>query len=1014
VGSGGGILAQDTAPATAPQQAAAQPAATPTPPVAEEIVVTGSYIKGTPEDAALPVDVTDLDDMRNVGAPTVAELVRNLSYTSGNLAETNQFQPGGQGNIGVQTINVRGLGSARTLVLFNGRRHAADDTYGVDVTAIPKSVIGRVETLKDGAAALYGSDAIGGVVNFITREGFQGVELSGSEQFIDGSDGDHTAGLLTGWAGERMNFLAAFEWSHRSVLSTRDRDWALKPFAKNPEGGFTAIANPATIVNLPSGAATVDPECQSLGNEIAAGQCRFQYTYFDNLVENQDMYNVYGEFNFDITDNHKFHAEYLYAFSNADYKSSPSFAPQSNTGPDRQIYLVPPATNPNIPIHPGFAAMQAQYGALAFPAGTTSAFVINRSAGVTGCLGGPRCDHKGEGVDFNSDAVQTRVAIGLTGSIIENLDYNVSYAYSSRDRNQNASDMFVERMAFALDGLGGPDCNQSTAAPGSPGCHFYNPFSNSIQHSVVNGADNPNFNPAVANDKEMMDWLYGPQKFTTYNQLQVIDGVLSSELPFWELPGGAIGWAAGFQVRLERYDLDVSDPTNIKKSPCPFTNPRNLPYDPITNPLGLGNVSQAAWDACNNRTSGVTGPYAFLANFTEEHVRRTVYAFFGEISIPILDNLDAQIAVRYEDYGGSVGSTTDPKLAIRYSPLEWLTLRGSVSTTFRAPPESFLGGRGTGLEFVAPAGSFKAVDTFGNPDLKPEEALATNVGFVLETGGFYGSLDWWRLDFKDPFQIESQGQISTAYTTIGGAAPTGRVAGCQTTNANGTANLGWGMDTALNPLADPTRCNAIRQHLTFAVLPAGTTDAASQIQRVDVNYLNGSDILTQGLDFYLEYNIDDVLGGVMTVGGTGTYTIEYTSDDFLDINGALILPGGDFNNKLNKNTAPFTPKPDFKAETFIRYNHGMHNAMLVGRYVTGYKDAIPSLANLGRIDSFFTIDAHYNLSLFDDSTVLSFSVMNLADKDPPFTSTNLNYDPFTHDARGRMYKLGLTYAWKPD
>ncbi len=900
--TGGAILAQDAAPATASQPTAA-PAATPTPPVAEEIVVTGSYIKGTPEDAALPVDVTDLEDMRSVGAPTVAELVRNLSYTSGNLSETNQFQPGGQGNIGVQTVNVRGLGSARTLVLFNGRRHVAEDVQGVDVSAIPKSVIGRVETLKDGAAALYGSDAIGGVVNFITREGFEGIEITGAEQFIEDSDGDHNVGVMTGWAGERANFLAAFEWNHRSVLQVKDRDWALKSWAAAPEGGWTGIASPATIFPLPTFASFADPECAFLGGAAtnAGGaplpppanqnaNCRFQYTYFDNLVEDQDAFNVYGEFNFDITDATKFHAEYLYAYSNAFYKTSPSFAPQSLFGPDR---LISTAT------HPGFAAMAAAYPTQF--AGVTTAFVANRSLGVSGCNGGARCLHDGEGQTYDSDTVQTRVALALTGELLENIDYNVSYTYSSRDRTQNAQDMFVERMAFALDGLGGPNCDQSTAAPASPGCLYYNPFSNAIQHSVVTGVDNPNFNPAVANAPELLDWLYGPQHFTQYNRLQVIDGVVSSELPFWELPGGAIGWAAGFQVRLEKFDFDVSDGTNLALTPCPFTNQRSVT---------LGNITQANFDACQNGTARGTGPYAFLANFTEEHNDRTVYAFFGEVSLPIFDMLDAQIAVRFEDYGGSVGSTVDPKLAISFTPWDWVTLRGSVSTTFRAPPQSFLSGRATGLEFVVPTNSFKAVDTFGNPDLKPEEALATNVGIVLKWEGLYASLDWWRLDFEKPFQTESQGQLVSAYTSIGGAAPTGRVAGCQTTSAAGAPALGWGMDTALNPLADPTRCNAIRQHMTFSnLVPPLTTDAASQIQRVDVNTLNGADILTQGLDFYLEYTFDDLFGGALTVGGTGTYTFEYTSDDFLDINNTLITEGGDFNGFLNDGTRPSRRSP---------------------------------------------------------------------------------------------------------
>ena len=120
----------------------------------EEVVVTGSFIRGTPEDAALPVDVISRQDLEDLGNPSIIEMVRNLGITSGNLGETNQFQAGGQGNEGVSTINLRGLGGARTLVLLNGRRHVPTEGQGVDISALPVSAIGRIEILKDGAAAL--------------------------------------------------------------------------------------------------------------------------------------------------------------------------------------------------------------------------------------------------------------------------------------------------------------------------------------------------------------------------------------------------------------------------------------------------------------------------------------------------------------------------------------------------------------------------------------------------------------------------------------------------------------------------------------------------------------------------------------------------------------------------------------------------------------------------------------------------------------------------------------------
>lgn len=259
----------------------------------EEVVVTGSFIKGTPEDAALPVDVLSRSDLEDVGDPTLIEMVRNLGVTSGNLGETNQFDTrGGQANEGVTAINLRGLGPARTLVLLNSKRHVATETIGVDIAAVPSIAIGRVEVLKDGAAALYGSDAIGGVVNFITRSDFEGLEIRGSHTDIQDSDGDTTFGVIYGGAMDNISFAVSAEYEERSELQIRDRDWALRPFAENPgPGGWSSIGNPGTFFPAISdgaggrtllGGATPDPNCELLGGTSSGGFCRFQYTFFDN------------------------------------------------------------------------------------------------------------------------------------------------------------------------------------------------------------------------------------------------------------------------------------------------------------------------------------------------------------------------------------------------------------------------------------------------------------------------------------------------------------------------------------------------------------------------------------------------------------------------------------------------------------------------------------------------------------------------------------------------------------
>ena len=214
----------------------------------EEVIVTGSYIRGTPEDAELPVDVITNEDLEDIGSPSIIELVRNLGVTGANLGETNQFTTSGQANEGLATVNLRGLGAARTLVLINGRRHVATELDGLDINAFPISSIGRVEILKDGAAAVYGSDAIGGVANFITREGFEGFEISGSFQDVDGSDGDWDVNVIFGATGDGWNWMVAGEYGERGELPIREKDWALVTTAQNTPGGWSGIGNPANIL----------------------------------------------------------------------------------------------------------------------------------------------------------------------------------------------------------------------------------------------------------------------------------------------------------------------------------------------------------------------------------------------------------------------------------------------------------------------------------------------------------------------------------------------------------------------------------------------------------------------------------------------------------------------------------------------------------------------------------------------------------------------------------------------
>jgi outer membrane receptor protein involved in Fe transport len=357
---------------------------------------------------------------------------------------------------------------------------------------------------------------------------------------------------------------------------------------------------------------------------------------------------------------------------------------------------------------------------------------------------------------------------------------------------------------------------------------------------------------------------------------------------------------------------------------------------------------------------------------------------FGELAIPVTEDIDVQAALRFEDYGGEVGGSIDPKIAVSWRVTDELSVRGSASTTFRGPPQSLLSGTGTALSYVAPTLAFKAIDTVGNPNLGSEEAVSTNIGVVYQTDNFYGSVDYWSFSFEDSFQTEGFNSIINAYS------------GGDCLGSDGVAT-------------DSAVCNELRTH----IFPVAAHTNLAATERIVVNWLNGQDIDTSGIDFKAEYRFDGVRDGSVTVGIDGTYGLEYERDAQLDLSGNIQLAaGGDLMGFLNYNQGPsFTSKPELKAAAHVSYEDDVHYAGLIARYVGEYDDAGASAAYpwLATIESQTTFDLNYVYRGFDD-LMISASIVNVSDEDPPAARGDMNYDPFTHNPFGRMIKMTFTYT----
>lgn len=918
----------------------------------EIVVVTGSYIQGTAEDAALPVDVFTAEDLQMQGSPSMVDLVKSIPAVQGVLGESNQFGSGqstGSGN-----INLRGIGAVRTLVLMNGRRLAGSPVgSGVDTNLLPMAAIGRIEVLKDGAAATYGSDAVAGVVNFITKTNVEGLSLDGSYSYIEDTDGEYSANALWGYRSDTWNVMVAGGYRHRSELRTTERDWAVRTIEENPQGGFSTFGNPGTFQLLNAAGTTAvaafrDPGCAALGG-LPSGTtgCQYQYITFDNLVEREEHYQLYSEFNMDIGEKTGLHVEALYAVHDVpEENSSPSYAPTQGAAPLANGNISPP--NYSIPTnHPALASFVSQLGVDQ----TTQNVILARGLRVSGLqwrpFGNGGNPLTGEGKKDERLFDGYRLSASLDGEFGPEIGWDVGLTYSSNTREANTPDIVATRLQAALSGRGGPDC-APTAQPGSTGCMWLNPFSSASALNPSTGAvNNLTYNAALANDPALVDWLFENLGYKDTAATLAADVVFNGELPL-SLPGGAIGWAAGGQYREETYERDPNSFTDIGENPCVDT-------------LTTGNRS------CTTQS----GLFTFFGPVSDQDLSRDVFGVFGEVNLPLFESLQAQVALRYEDYGGKVGSTTNPKISLRWQAFDWLAFRGSAGSTFRGPQQTqLLDGFTTSLQFTSRVSGYKPYDTYGNPNLEPEEADTLNFGAIVSAGGFKGSLDYWQFKFENPILSEPGTDLVATFF--------------------GTSNA---------PL---NFCGVAGYEGLQARFQFDGACAPASLIRTRVQVINGPEENISGLDGSLSYLIEGLLGGELLIGTDASYTLEYKRN-------ALVVEGVQIQEKDDYagTRGGIATLPDLRGSIYLDLSTGDHNLRWTTRYIAGVTDVRPSVPDGFReVGSFTTHDLVYLWKL-PGQTTFSASAINLTDRDPPFVRLDLSYDPFIGNPLGRYFKVAM-------
>ena len=653
----------------------------------EEITVTGSYIRNSAFAADTAADTVTGEDLLASGAPNLSEYIRDLTYVQ-NVDIVNVVLGGQDGNQTSRgaSFNLRGLGENSTLTLVDGVRTLNSRLN----TAFPEIAMERMEMVLDGGSALYGSDAVAGVVNLIPIKEYDGARFRTFYQTPeDGKFEEMRLSSLWGKSWDNgLSYVGSFETYLRTPLM-----WYERGREHNVSRGTSSSGNPGTfkeITGLPDDLSTLplkeksggtlvgprllDPSCGTFNegtpthgygpSPLPSGTksgsfCTFEYSAQNEVVNHMQNYNLYNNLNWEATDwlrlgfmmnNHIQHTDERTTYA------SP------NPANNRAMLVIPeehPANPYGVDVAPDlwriYTHPQAeQLGSIAnddTTRGYRSIFALNR-------------------IKFSAD-----YDLGDTG-----WSGNTYYTKQENKTMGDATGVRASRIQLALRGEGGVTGDQ-----------WFNPFGSADTRS-------PFYEPGFENTRELNDWMgyVNPNHTSSRNFLDVFETVLTG--PVFEVPAGTVQAAFGYQWR------------NLEER-----------------------TFQEPWEAAGeNFIWGQVGePVAGDRQFFSE-----VRSLFAEVEVPILDNLAIKGAVRHEEFTDQGLQNTSPKLSARYEVIPELALRASWGESFVAPT-SFqtrpalknenCGDMYSGSDDLSGTlllGGLRCAS--GNPNLGPEKAEITN------------------------------------------------------------------------------------------------------------------------------------------------------------------------------------------------------------------------------------------------------------------------------------------------
>lgn len=989
--------AQDTQDASAPQTSGEKES---------EIIVIGTSIQGAQINDVLPVTVLDEQAIENTGASSGDELFRSIPQV-GTVAFNEQnstTQNSARGDVG--SINLRDLGTGNTLLLINGRRmtlHPGFQTellvpvVSSDTNEIAPGSVRRIEVLRDGASAIYGADAVAGVINTVLRGNRRGGFLEGDWRASDGTSlysYQISGGYGFDFADGRANLTVYGGYFHENGLLASERDYAEEedrrplvvgtPFEgdasfnnRNTFGPFGQFDIQAPSSRTPIGdddfylQPSTFPGCRlDFGNGLCARNgttpttdVRYNTNTGNHLISEKSRYNATALLSYELSNS-------LEAYFEGSYYRS-----------ENRRNIEASAILSAVPVGIARDAYWNPFGPTTLADGSPNP---NRLPGTTIAAEGADVileryrfvDAGNRDVSVDKDVF--RIVTGLKGNFGA-WDFDTGFVYSEADLTDLARNRVSLTLLQNQINLTTPDaCN-----PFNGGCVVGDP-----------GRGDCTPNPVSSIDPFRIDVF---RKGGT--SLALADFKVSRD-DLFELPGGNLGVAAGVEWRRETF-YDDRDPR--LDGTITFT-------DSVT---GAFNGSDVAGTSPSPDTSGSRNVYS-------AHAELFVPLVGPDMDIPLVEELNLQLAGRIEHFDDVNETAAVPRIAASWTTVPGVTFRGAWSRGFRAPNLVQVNDAGTTRSntrddfvrcqaeveqgLIANLGACAGRGTIsfrsGTDALTPEDSTSMNLGLVLEPTFIPGltlTADYWR--------VRQTGLVGT-----------------------------FGDDNAialdlLRRLNGSTNPNVIRAAPTdeeIALFTGTSLDPAGEIIQVLDPYLNLDSRTSKGWDFGLFYNVPNF--------GLGDFRIRFNAalldsfiqsagpdgQELLDAIAAGQLPtdvGIDGLGQLRE----IEGRPKWRFSGSINWESGPVDVGLFTSYVGEVYDTSVTRdvliesddpnANFYRVDDFLTFNLSVSYTIENDTpldgTRLRFAVNNLTNEDPPLADETYGYFSELHSARGRVFHVEL-------